>query len=94
MEKPAYEKGSFTFLYPVSVVKEALDKIFDSKNDYSWSDYDSTLMLGLDLACNLAEKDGESSILLSGAESMSLGLYSKSKTKAKSKKNVDKKPKK
>lgn len=70
-----YEKKSFSFSYPISEVRKALNNIFETKNDYSWSNYESTLLLGLDLHCDLEERDGFTTILLSASESITLGFY-------------------
>ncbi len=88
MEKP-YEKGSFSFRYSIEDVKKALSSIFATKNDYSWKDHEITIVLGLELECRLLEKEGETQILLSAAESATLGLYKK--PTGKPKKKIDKK---
>lgn len=85
----SYEKGSFNFKYSIDDVKKALKSVFDAKNDYSWKDHEITIVLGLELECRLLEKEGETQILLSAAESATLGLYKK--PTGKPKKKIDKK---
>lgn len=85
-----YVKGDFCYRYPIDRIQKALDDIFNTKNDYSWNEYEKTLFLGLDLACRLALNDGEDSLLLNAAESATLGFYSKPKTKNKPKKSLTK----
>lgn len=77
--KPYFDKTGFTFPYKVVDIKAAIDKMFETKNDYSWTEHEKTTVGCLDLECSYYTP--EDTIMLNAQESATLGLYKKGKTK-------------
>lgn len=86
-KKNKFDSAAFMFPYDTIKVQEFLEKLYSTKNDYSWSEHEKTVVLGLTMQCEQSIIDGEKQILLNAIESAVLGIYDKKqKPKMKGKK--------